>query len=126
MLSIILNSSRQLVLLSAAIFPISIVKDIPDADKESYLKRHSVIDHIESISDNQKDAVRWYIDCGDDDYVYEANSLFQIAMRGKEIPHEFRIHDGGHLCTYWRTSLPAVLEFVSMSFYQDQFWKLIN
>jgi len=94
------------------------IEGIPDADKESYFKKYNVLSLIESIPDNQKRAVRWYIDCGDDDFLYEGNSLVHIAMRKKEIPHEFRIRDGGHSWTYWRTSLPSVLEFVSMSFHQ--------
>jgi len=94
------------------------VEGITDAEKEAYLKKYSVLSLIENIPDDQKKAVRWYIDCGDDDFLYEGNSLAHIAMRKKEIPHEFRIRDGGHSWTYWRTSLPAVLEFVSMSFHQ--------
>jgi enterochelin esterase-like enzyme len=39
-------------------------------------------------------------------------------MRKKEIPHEFRVRDGGHTWTYWRASLPSVLEFVSEAFHQ--------
>lgn len=94
------------------------VEGITDADKEIYFKKYSVLSLIENIPDNQKRAVRWYIDCGDDDFLFEGNSLVHIAMRKKEIPHEFRIRDGGHSWTYWRTSLPTVLEFVSMSFHQ--------
>lgn len=94
------------------------VEGITDADKESYFKKYSVLNLIENIADNQKKAVRWYIDCGDDDFLFEGNSLVHIAMRKKEIPHEFRIRDGGHTWTYWRTALPTVLEFVSMSFHQ--------
>jgi len=94
------------------------VEGITDADKEAYLKKYSVLSLIENIQDDQKKAVRWYIDCGDDDFLYEGNSLAHIAMRKKEIPHEFRIRDGGHNWSYWRASLPAVLEFVSMSFHQ--------
>ena len=94
------------------------VEGITDADKESYFKKYSVLSLIENIPDNQKKAVRWYIDCGDDDFLFEGNSLVHIAMRKKEIPHEFRIRDGGHTWTYWRTALPTVLEFVSMSFHQ--------
>ena len=41
-----------------------------------------------------------------------------IAVRKKEIPHEFRIHDGGHSWTYWRNALPTVLNFVSEAFHQ--------
>jgi len=94
------------------------VADISDAEKEAYFKKYSVLSLIENIPDNQKRAVRWYIDCGDDDFLYEGNSLVHIAMRKKEIPHEFRMRDGGHTWTYWRTALPVVLEFVSMSFHQ--------
>ena len=94
------------------------VEGISDADKESYFKRNSVLNLIENIPEDQKKAVRWYIDCGDDDFLYEGNCLVHIAMRKKEIPHEFRIRDGAHNWTYWRASLPNVLEFVSMGFHQ--------
>ncbi|MDC0935090.1 hypothetical protein OAS39_02305 [Pirellulales bacterium] len=39
--------------------------------------------------------MRWYIDCGDDDFLYEGNSLIHIAMRKRQIGHQFRIRDGG-------------------------------
>ncbi len=60
---------------------------------------------IDKIPDAQKKAVRWYIDCGDDDFLFEGNSLAHIALRKKEIPHEFRIRDGAHNWTYWRDAL---------------------
>jgi enterochelin esterase-like enzyme len=85
---------------------------------ENYYKMHNALSLVGNIPDDQKKAVRWYIDCGDDDFLYEGNCLVHIAMRKKEIPHEFRIHDGGHTWTYWRTALPTVLEFISMSFHQ--------
>ena len=89
-----------------------------DAEAEAYYKRHSVLELVNQMPDDQKKAVRWYIDCGDDDFLYEGNSLVHIAMRKKEIPHEFRIHDGGHSWSYWRNSLPTVLSFVSEAFHQ--------
>ena len=91
---------------------------IGEADQKAYFAKYSVLSLIDSIPDNQKKAVRWYIDCGDDDFLYEGNCMVHIAMRKKEIPHEFRIRDGVHSWTYWRASLPTVLEFVSMSFHQ--------
>lgn len=94
------------------------VEGISDADKDAYFKKYSVLYLIENMKDDQKKSVRWYIDCGDDDFLYEGNSLAHIAMRKKEIPHEFRIRDGGHTWTYWRASLPTVLEFISMAFHQ--------
>src|SRR4030042_5703808 len=83
-----------------------------EADIEVFFKRQSVLYMIENIQDDQKKAVRWYIDCGDDDFLYDGNSLVHIAMRKKEIPHEFRTRDGGHTWTYWRAALPDVLGFI--------------
>jgi enterochelin esterase-like enzyme len=94
------------------------VEGIQDSQKESYFKKYSVLYLIENMPDDQKKAVRWYIDCGDDDFLYEGNSLVHIAMRKEDIPHEFRMRDGAHNWTYWRTALPNVLEFVSMAFHQ--------
>lgn len=92
---------------------------ISDAQKKAYFEKYSVLNLIANMKDDQKRAVRWYIDCGDDDFLFEGNSLVHIAMRKKEIPHEFRIRDGGHSWSYWRTALPVVLEFISMSFHQN-------
>jgi enterochelin esterase-like enzyme len=92
--------------------------NIADTAIASFYKRQSVLALINNVPDSLKKAVRWYIDCGDDDFLYEGNSLAHIAMRKKEIPHEFRARDGGHNWTYWRTALPVVLEFVSQGFHQ--------
>jgi enterochelin esterase-like enzyme len=92
--------------------------DIADSVIVKYYNQHSVLALVNNIPDDQKKAVRWYIDDGDDDFLYEGNCLVHIAMRKKEIPHEFRVRDGGHTWTYWRASLPNVLEFVSEAFHQ--------
>jgi enterochelin esterase-like enzyme len=94
------------------------ISDASDAEVESYFNNISVLKLIEQVKDDQKKAVRWYIDCGDDDFLYEGNSLVHIAMRKKDIPHEFRVRNGGHTWTYWRNALPIVLAFVSDSFHQ--------
>lgn len=62
--------------------------------------------------------VKWYIDCGDDDFLINGNMELHRIMREREIPHEFRVRDGAHNWTYWRTALPAVLKFVSESFHR--------
>ena len=84
----------------------------------AYYEHHNALSLIENMPEDQKETVRWYIDCGDDDFLYEGNSLVHIAMKKKGIPHEFRIHDGAHTWTYWRNALPTVLEFVSQAFHQ--------
>jgi enterochelin esterase-like enzyme len=89
-----------------------------EEQKEAYFKQHSALALINDGPVDQLASVRWYIDCGDDDFLYEGNSLVHIAMRKGEIPHEFRIRDGIHNWVYWRVSLPKVLSFVSDHFHQ--------
>jgi enterochelin esterase-like enzyme len=96
-------------------------KQVPNVTEEEikdYYSRYSVLRLIDSIPAASIKDVRWYIDCGDDDFLYEGNSLAHIALRKKEIPHEFRMRDGGHTWTYWRASLPEVLSFISAAFHQ--------
>lgn len=85
---------------------------------QNYYENHSVLSLINKSNADTYKNVRWFIDCGDDDFLYEGNSLAHIAMRKKEIPHEYRVRDGKHNWTYWRASLPNVLEFVSDAFHQ--------
>ncbi|MFH6602205.1 alpha/beta hydrolase [Maribacter algicola] len=89
-----------------------------NAELKEYFERHSALNLIESVPVDDIKSVRWYIDCGDDDFLYEGNSLVHIAMKKKEIPHEYRVRDGGHSWTYWRDALPTVLSFVSDAFHQ--------
>lgn len=91
---------------------------ISDKQFEDYFQKHYAVNLINNMPDNQKRAVRWYIDCGDDDFLFEGNSLAHIAMKKKDIPHEYRVRDGAHTWTYWRESLPAVLSFISETFHQ--------
>jgi len=90
-----------------------------EARIKAYFENHNAIELVNRMPDDQKKAVRWYIDCGDDDFLYEGNCLIHIAMRKKDIPHEFRTRDGAHNWTYWRDALPKVLEFVSEEFHQN-------
>jgi enterochelin esterase-like enzyme len=88
---------------------------------EAYTKKHNLETIIDNASEKELNAiksVRWYISCGDDDFLYRDNSLMHILFREKNIPHEYRIKEGGHTWTYWRMELPEVLEFVSKSFMQ--------
>ena len=85
---------------------------------EVYFKKYSTLELVRNMPEEQKDQVRWYIDVGDDDFLFEGNSLVHIEMRKRKIPHEYRVRQGGHSWTYWRESLPEVLSFVSEAFHQ--------
>lgn len=119
---------------SSAIRPDEEVRAMPD---KMYLARHSsamgqvkegeerITEHWRQnhplhlakdlpVEDLQK--VNYYIDCGDDDYLYKGNSLLHITMREREIPHEFRIRDGAHNWPYWHQGLKDGLAFLSKNF----------
>ena len=94
---------------------------LTDQQIENYYNRHSIEGLIKNASEDALKSIkqiRWYISCGDDDFLYEGNSMMHIVFRKNEIAHEFRIKDGGHTWTYWRMELPLVMEFVSKSFMQ--------
>jgi len=73
---------------------------------------------IEKQSKEDLNSVKWYLDCGDDDYLYEDSSLLHISMKKKGVEHEYRVRDGAHNWNYWKGSLPKVLGFVSINFHQ--------
>ena len=60
--------------------------------------------------------VRWYADCGDDDFFYEGNIDFFLAMKRKGIPMSYRMRSGVHSWYYWITGLAPILHFVSVGF----------
>lgn len=62
--------------------------------------------------------IRWYIDCGDDDFLYKGNAALHVILRDRNIPHEFRVRDGGHQWGYWRSGLPEGLKFIGHSFHR--------
>lgn len=92
--------------------------DLTAAQIEDYYQKHSAVYMMEAHDVETLKKVRWYIDCGDDDFLFEGNSLVHIAMKKRQIPHEYRVRDGAHNWTYWREALPTVLGFVSDAFHQ--------
>ena len=89
-----------------------------DSEIEPYYQQHNAVSLVNDMPADELKSVRWFIDCGDDDFLYEGNSLVHIAMRKKNVPHEYRVRNGGHSWSYWRESLPVVLSFVSDTFHQ--------
>ena len=85
---------------------------------DAYLAVNNPLQLVDSMDVETLNSVRWYIDCGDDDFLFEGNSNMHIKMSKKRVRHEYRVRDGGHTWTYWRTALPTVLEFISQGFHQ--------
>ena len=81
---------------------------------------HDMVRYLREASPEKQKAiagVRWYIDVGDDDYLFEGSAHLILLMRELNFPHaNFRVREGTHQQEYWRTSLPEVLTFVSIGF----------
>jgi enterochelin esterase-like enzyme len=81
-------------------------------------KKYSVLEIVKTSTKEQLSKVKYYIDSGDDDFLYEGNNLLHNALRKKEVPNEYRVHDGGHTWTYWRTYLLDGLKFIGQTFHR--------
>jgi enterochelin esterase-like enzyme len=81
-------------------------------------KNNSVLDIVAKESTADLSRVRYWIDCGDDDFLTKGNCLLHIALTEKHVPHEFRVRDGAHSWTYWRTGIIYALQFIGDSFHQ--------
>ncbi|MEZ0608575.1 alpha/beta hydrolase [Fibrella sp. WM1] len=122
--------------LSAAVFTEESMKTMPDEQYNTifaqlfsgavkgderitaHMKRNSPLTLASSAPESDLKKVRWYIDCGDDDFLSTANARLHIVLTDRKIPHEYRVRDGAHTWTYWRTGLPDALQFIGTSFHQ--------
>lgn len=80
--------------------------------------KNSILKLIETTPAESLKKVRLWIDCGDDDFLTKGNCLLHIALTDKKVPHEFRVRDGAHSWTYWRTGITDALHFIGDSFHQ--------
>jgi enterochelin esterase-like enzyme len=122
--------------LSAAVFDDETLVNTPDARYEAVFGQlygrglkgkerlnkawydNSVLKIVESKSSNDLKKVRLWIDCGDDDFLTKGNSQLHIALVDKMVSHEYRVRDGAHNWTYWRTGIIDALRFIGDGFRQ--------
>lgn len=60
--------------------------------------------------------VKWFIDCGDDDYLLDLSLNLYQEMRKRKVPAELRVRDGWHFWEYWHQALRMALPFASRNF----------
>lgn len=63
--------------------------------------------------------VRYWIDCGDDDFLTKGNCLLHIMLTDKKVPHKYCVRDSAHNWTYWRTGIVDALQFIGAGFHQQ-------
>jgi len=122
--------------LSAAVFPDDQLVNQPDNNYENVFgqlfgrglkgkdrlsatwQANSVLNLVQTKTTDELSKVRYWIDCGDDDFLTIGNSMLHIALTEKKVPHEFRMRDGAHNWTYWRTGITNALSFIGDGFRQ--------
>ena len=97
--------------------------DSQTKDKLYYVKtavrEHSALDFVEKASEetrNKLRTVKWFIDCGDDDFLVDLSVRLHQLMRDSRIKSELRIRNGVHNWEYWHEALRMALPFASRSF----------
>jgi enterochelin esterase-like enzyme len=81
-----------------------------------HYRKINPLDLARSLPEDSLKKVRYYIDCGDDDFLIGGNCALHLVLAGRKIPHEFRVRDGGHTWAYWRTGIVDGLKFIGESF----------
>ena len=122
--------------LSAAVFDDAALTGMPDNNYENAFGQlygrglkgndrlnkawfdNSILKLVETKSADELKKVRYWIDCGDDDFLTKGNCLLHILLTDKRVPHEYRVRDGAHNWTYWRTGIVDALKFIGDSFHQ--------
>jgi hypothetical protein len=82
-----------------------------------YYKQNSPFHMLSQMSAANIKKLNIYIDNGDKEQTLcRSNEELHILMRKLDIPHEFRVREGGHTFQYWRSALPNALRFISDAF----------
>ncbi|TLX75796.1 esterase family protein [Labilibacter sediminis] len=92
--------------------------DLENGELPEHWTNNNVLDIIQKGNTKELNSVKFYIDCGDDDFLYKGNAALHVVMRDKKIKHEFRIRDGAHNWTYWRTNIIHGLKFIGDVFHR--------
>ena len=83
------------------------------------VREHSALDYVDNADDATLEALRtvkWFFDCGDDDYLVTLSFELHKKMALKRVKDELRVRDGIHNWEYWHTALRTALPFASRNF----------
>jgi enterochelin esterase-like enzyme len=89
-----------------------------EARVTEHLNKNWILSLVRDASADELKKVKYYIDCGDKDFLIKGNMELHALLIDKKVPHEFRVRDGIHNWEYWRTALPEVFKFVTAAFHR--------
>ncbi len=98
------------------------ISNNPDARRRLFMQSAVENNNITTVENADKDfrdkiaKVRWFIDVGDDDFLFDNNMDFIKAMRKQRIRYQLLVRDGGHSWKYWQQALYIALPFISDGF----------
>ena len=84
---------------------------------------HSAIDFVKQADEAtlaKLRTVKWFIDCGDDDFLLDLSLDLYQEMRRRNVPAELRVRDGWHFWEYWHQALRLALPFATRNFGTQQ------
>ncbi|MBL7843968.1 MAG: esterase family protein [Cyclobacteriaceae bacterium] len=93
-------------------------KNKGEARVTDHLNKNWILSLVNDATTDDLKKVKYYIDCGDKDFLIKGNMELHSILIDKKVPHEFRVRDGVHNWEYWRTALPEVFRFVSSVFHR--------
>ena len=92
-------------------------------DKLDYVcqsvRDHSALDFMDKADEKtleQLRTVKWFIDCGDDDFLVTLSFQLHMKMKAAKVKSELRVRNGVHNWEYWHGSLRLALPFASRNF----------
>lgn len=62
--------------------------------------------------------VKFYLDCGDDDFRVNSNVKLHKILVDKGVTCELRVRNGGHSWSYWRNNIIEGLKFIGSQFHR--------
>ncbi len=83
------------------------------------VREHSALDFMDNADEATLEklrTVKWFIDCGDDDFLVALSFQLHMKMKEAKVKSELRVRNGVHNWEYWHGSLRLALPFASRNF----------
>jgi len=88
-----------------------------EARLTDYYKSHCPLHFFTKENASYYSDVHYFLDCGDDEeQLSVGNDELHMLMREVGISHEYRVRDGAHTSSYWRSGMKEVLPFIESCF----------
>ncbi|MCO5261245.1 MAG: esterase family protein [Lentimicrobium sp.] len=82
-----------------------------------YYKLHSPFHTLPGLGEAEKKNLKIYMVNGDEEQTLcRSNEMLHILMHRFDVPHHYRVIDGGHSFRVWQAALPGALRYISDAF----------